>query len=257
MILIPGLSSPGSVWDSTVAHFKETHEAHVLHLAGFAGAEARQPGPVLKPVRDALASYIRERKLTDPVVVGHSLGGFIALDLASSHPDLVGSLVIVDALPFMFGITNPEGSEEQARAGAQQMAQFFASMNDEAYNAQIRSGMATRNMVLSDADHERIIEWSLASDRSTVARAMTDMFSTDLRNELAAITAPTLVLGVWRGFEAFTTRERNEAIFNAQFALLPDVRIEIGDTARHFIMLDDPKWMFARIEAFFDSLPNQ
>src|SRR5271165_2213258 len=40
MILIPGLSCGGDVWDGTVAHFKDRYECHVLTLAGFAGQPA-------------------------------------------------------------------------------------------------------------------------------------------------------------------------------------------------------------------------
>ena len=41
MILIPGLTCGGDVWKSTVEHFKDRYECHVLTLAGFAG-ELRQ-----------------------------------------------------------------------------------------------------------------------------------------------------------------------------------------------------------------------
>src|SRR5205807_9710413 len=87
MILIPGLACPGEVWDSTVAHFKDRYEMHVLSLAGFAGVP-RVPGPFLEKVREGIADYVRKNKLQKPVVVGHSLGGFVALDLAAHHPEL-------------------------------------------------------------------------------------------------------------------------------------------------------------------------
>jgi len=41
MILIPGLSCPGDVWDETVAHYKDRYQMHVLSLAGFRGRTAR------------------------------------------------------------------------------------------------------------------------------------------------------------------------------------------------------------------------
>src|SRR4051812_3944889 len=40
ILFIPGLSSPGSVWDHAVAHLASNHECHVLTLAGFAGTPA-------------------------------------------------------------------------------------------------------------------------------------------------------------------------------------------------------------------------
>jgi hypothetical protein len=35
-----------------------------------------------------------------------------------------------------------------------------------------------------------------------------------------------------------------------QFRKLEGVRIEVVDTSRHFIMWDDPQWMFARFDSF-------
>ncbi|MGH8018022.1 MAG: alpha/beta fold hydrolase [Opitutaceae bacterium] len=195
MILIPGLSCPGAVWDTTIDRFEARFECHVLTLAGFAGAPPRPAGPVLAPACDALVEYIRQHDLQKPVIVGHSLGGFLALDLAAKHPELVGPLVVVDGVPFLFGMMRPGATVEQARASAAGMRQFWEAMDAAAYEQHIRSGAGTRSMVVSDDDHARIVGWSLASDRATVTQVMTEMFTTDLREELAAITTPAFVLG--------------------------------------------------------------
>src|SRR5579872_1816781 len=54
MILIPGLSCPGEVWDGTVDRYKDRFEMHVLSLAGFAGVP-RVEGPFLETVREGVA----------------------------------------------------------------------------------------------------------------------------------------------------------------------------------------------------------
>src|SRR5947207_3398930 len=78
MILIPGLSSSGETWDTTVARYKDRFECHVLTVAGFAGVP-RVQAPMLERVRDGIAAYARRNKMEHPVIVGHSLGGFLAL----------------------------------------------------------------------------------------------------------------------------------------------------------------------------------
>ena len=113
MILIPGLSSPGEVWTGVVAHYQDRFECHVLTLAGFAGSSAIDR-PLLPAVHDALARYIREKHLNRPVIVGHSLGGFTALWLASTNPDLVGPLVIVDSVPWLAGLSAPSITSVEA-----------------------------------------------------------------------------------------------------------------------------------------------
>jgi pimeloyl-ACP methyl ester carboxylesterase len=245
MILIPGLASSGETWDSTVARYQDRYECHVLTLAGFAGVP-RIPAPMLDQVRDQLATYIRDKKLVKPVIVGHSLGGFITLALASKYPDLPGKLVIVDALPSLAAMFQPDITPEQAKAQSGLTRQYMTSQpaNEQATRAQIRA------MVTSDADFERIMTWGRASDYSAIVDAMVEMYGSDLRADIAAIHSPTLVLATWIGYKPYTDREKTEANTRRVYARLKDVDIRITDTSRHFIMYDDPQWFFAQIDEF-------
>jgi pimeloyl-ACP methyl ester carboxylesterase len=249
MILIPGLSSSGETWDSTVAHYRDRFECHVLTVAGFAGVP-RVPAPMLDKVRDGLADYIRTQKLDHPVIVGHSLGGFLALDLAARYPDLPGRIVIVDAYPFLAGIADPTMTAEKARATAEQTRSYIADMTQDSYERYVKSGLGTRMMVRSEANFDRITAWGLASDRTAVADAMAELFGADLRDELARITVPALVLGSWIAYAQYTDHDRTLANLRAQYAKLKGVLIRVTDTARHFIMWDDPDWMFGQLDRF-------
>lgn len=88
MILIPGLSSSPDTWATTVARYRDRYECHLLTLSGFVG----QPPiaePLMPAVRRNLAEYIHEKHLDHPVIVGHSLGGTLAMEIAIDHPELV------------------------------------------------------------------------------------------------------------------------------------------------------------------------
>src|SRR5688572_17346490 len=76
VVLIPGLSSHPRVWDSTIAAVPG-YRYHRVHVAGFAGkpAGANATGPVIEPVGEEIARYIREARLDRPAIVGHSMGG--------------------------------------------------------------------------------------------------------------------------------------------------------------------------------------
>jgi pimeloyl-ACP methyl ester carboxylesterase len=250
MILIPGLGCPGDVWDQTVAHYKDRYEMHVLSLAGFAG-RPRVPGPFLEKVREGLAAYIREKKLSRAIIAGHSLGGFVALDLAAHYPDLPGKLVILDSYPLLAGVADPDTTTEAAKKMSAQARAMLEQQPQEQWEMVIKSGMQTRPMVSTDADLQRVIEWSLKSDRSATTDAMVELYAGDLREDVAKIKAPTLVMGTWIGWKPMgATRESVDSNLRKQYAKLEGVRIEITDTARHFIMWDDPKWMFAQMDSF-------
>jgi len=249
MILIPGLSSSGETWDTTVAHYKDRFECHVLTVAGFAGVP-RVPAPMLDRVRDGLADYIRKNQLAKPVIVGHSLGGFLALDFAIQYPDLAGQLVIVDSYAFYAGISDPKTTLSQAKTMAAQIRQGMGQMSQDTYEAYVRSGLGDRTMVTADSDFQRLVTWGLASDRTAVADALSEMFAADLRPDLAKIKIPVLVLGAWKSYEQYADHKRTEANLRSQYAQLHGVRISINDTSRHFIMWDDPQWMFGEIDSF-------
>jgi len=251
MILIPGLSSSGETWDGAVDHFKDRFECHVLTVAGFAGVP-RVPAPMLERVVDDLAAYVRDKRLARPVIVGHSLGGFLALRFAIKYPDLPGAIVDVDGYADYLRLTGQPSSPEQAKATAELIRQNMGHMTPDAYDAYVKSGAATRMMVSRDKDLERLVKWGLASDRTAVADALAEMFEMDLRPDLAKIKAPTLVLAAWQSYAQFTDHDRHLKTLHEQFDAIPGVQLEINDTARHFIMWDDPQWMFTRMERFLD-----
>ncbi len=246
MILIPGLQSAGAVWDTTVAHYKERYECHVLTLAGFAGQPPLPAGaPFLRTVRDELASYIKAKELQKPVIAGHSLGGFLALWLASAEPALTGPIVIVDSLPFLAATMDPKATPESVKPQAEAMAAMMGSMQGEAWIKYQKNNPALTMMISNEADRPRAAEWGEKSDPRTVAAAMYDLFQTDLRAEIARIQAPTLVLAAIKGYGPGALE-----LYKGQYAKLPAAKLVPFEDARHFIMFDQPAKMFAAMDQF-------
>jgi pimeloyl-ACP methyl ester carboxylesterase len=110
-----------------------------------------------------------------------------------------------------------------------------------------------KQMATSEADVDRIVGWGRASDYSSIVDAMTEMYGTDLREDIANIHSPTLVLATWIGYKEYTDREKTEANARREYAKLKGVDLRITDTARHFIMYDDPQWFFTQIDGFLAS----
>ncbi len=244
VVFIPGLNSGASVFKDTCAAIKAQHQCHLLQLPGFAGSAplAAQDKDFLINMRDRIEHYLQAKKLKNVTLVGHSLGGTLSLMIASHAPNLVNKLVIVDALPFYSAIQNPAATAELMKPQADQMRAMMMNQLIEdylKYGAQNLTGMSNNPERMST-----LIEWFKSSDRATTTAAMYSMMVTDLRKPIAAIKAPTVVLGAWAAYKNFgATKESTKAIFTAQYADLKQAEIHMSEAGYHFLMWDDANWV--------------
>lgn len=253
VILIPGLASSGEVWQDTATHLcapGSGRQCHVLTLAGFAGVAPLAPtaGGLLAQAQRQIAAYIADEKLERPVIIGHSLGGFLGLKMAIDHPQQVGKLVVIDALPALGAVQLPSITPQQLQQMATQLRSAMQAQDDATFAANARRSVAS--MASKPDDIARIAGWGQRSDRATVTGAMAEMMGQDLRHDIARIESPVLVLGSWAAYRNFSTREAVEQTFRDQYRQLPGVQIALADTARHFIMYDERDWMLDRIDTF-------
>ena len=252
MVFIPGLNSSSVSFDRTCESFIGSHQCVLLHLPGFAGREAMPlEGGFLVPVRDRIIGLLQDRQLKDVTLVGHSLGGTLSLMLALEAPELIGRLVLIDAVPFYPAIQNPAMTVATGRVMATRLNAQMAAVSDEQYR---QNAAANMNGMSHNPQHTSMLaEWSVNSDRMTTAQAMADMLTTDLRQDIAAIKQPALVLGAWKAYEAFgSTMDSTRTVFAAQYAQLPNVEIRMSQSGYHFLMLDDGDWVNTQIHDFLE-----
>jgi pimeloyl-ACP methyl ester carboxylesterase len=247
MILIPGLLSSGEVWSSTVDRYQDRYECHVLTLAGFAGQPAID-GPFLDTVRQQVVRYIADHHLARPVIVGHSLGGFLAFWIAASAPDAVGAVVAVDGVPYLGALMNADTTPETARPQAARLRDLYATLSPAQLKAQ--SQMSLASMITSPADVERAAGWAEASTPKTAGDAVYEMMMTDLRDQMPKITAPVLLLAAGDFAKDEATRDRVRASYEAQIAKVPRHTVTVVPNAKHFIMLDAPTALWSAMDAF-------
>ena len=102
IILIPGLATSGKVWKQITDSLEKNYECHILTLAGFAGQKSISPEKGYYPIiQKEIISYIKNELNEKPILIGHSFSGFLSLSIASSQPNLLQKLIIVDALSFL------------------------------------------------------------------------------------------------------------------------------------------------------------
>ena len=249
VVLIPGLSSSGAVWSDTVRQLSGRYRVHVVQVAGFASAPAagNGEGPVLEPLVEAVADYVRSAGLRSPAVIGHSMGGLTGLMLARRHPQALGRLMIVDSVPFYPVLFSPAATVEAVRPQARAMRDSMAGLSAETFAAQ--QAMAMPRLVRSPEGLKAALADSQASSPSVVARAMYDVLTTDLRGELAAVTTPVTVLYPHDPVMGAPQAAIDQTYAGA-YAALAGVKLERIDAALHFIMLDQPAAFADAVERF-------
>ena len=238
VILIPGLASSREVWRPVATRLAATHRVHLVQLAGFAGeAWSHGDGPFVAPEVKELARYIGEAGLDQPAVIGHSMGGLSGLLLAQSHPESVGRLMIVDALPFYSAMFGPAVTADQARPFAAQASAMILSADEAGFRAQ--QGQTAASLARDPAMREQIIDWSMASDRHAFAAAMSDVMTTDARPGLASMTTPVTALYATDP-DGGPPPAMAQGLWEREYAALPGVKMIRVDASRHFIMADQP-----------------
>lgn len=253
MLLIPGLSNSGNVWDETVAQYQDEYEMHVVTLPGFAGQKPMaKTDPYLSQVRDQLLAYLKDQNLNNPVVVGHSLGGYMALMMAVEQRDLFNKIVIVDSVPFMPALTMPGATEENSKAMAAAMRSQMDGQSEELRSASLDQILST---MITDPERIKLAKkWGMDSDPESVNQAMYEMMTTDLRDEIATIKTPTLVMGSWVAYKDYgMSHERLKMSYGAQYKNMDNHKLVITDQGKHFIMWDDPEFYFAKMNAFLST----
>jgi pimeloyl-ACP methyl ester carboxylesterase len=249
VVLIHGLASTAKVWKGTV----ERVPGHRYHLIQIAGMGATPPGgnaqgAVVAPVAEEIARYIREEKLKDPALIGHSMGGTIAMMVAARHPESVARLMVVDMHPFigqMFG--GVSATSDSVRPIADAMRARSAKATPEERSAERERSI--NGMINTVSERAGPLEDSRASNPDEVANAFSELIVTDLRPELSAIKAKTTVLYVTPAGAPFKD-EQMDAIYKAAYAPLEGVELKRVPKSAHFIMIDQPDAFADDVKAF-------
>lgn len=165
LVLIHGLSGSGRWWARNVAELARHFEVYLVDLVGF-GASRRSRPFVLREAASLLARWMEQIGVERAAVVGHSMGGHIAADLAADFPARVERLVLVDPAVLPMAFSHRQHGTSMVREAIQMPLDFLPTLVADA----LRAGVGT------------------------IWRAANELLTTDLRPKLAQIQVPTLVI---------------------------------------------------------------
>jgi pimeloyl-ACP methyl ester carboxylesterase len=248
VILLHSLAAHGHWWDWVAPHLAERFDVVALDFRGHGGSG-----------RDATGAYGFADHALDvlaacdalggaaPVVVGHSMGGYVAAWLAAHHPDRVAGVVITDILTAW-----PPELARFARQQAERESPRFATPAAAAERYRLSPSDSTapadrvRHLGETGVRQDGLGTWTYAFDRRVFLHPPVDPWPF-----LPRIACPALVVHGEHSsvMDADTGRRVAAAIPRGQAATLPGTR--------HHLVVEDPEgfrtlvldWLRAMIAA--------
>ncbi len=129
LVMIHGIGSNGSSWDATIPALAKVVTPIALDLRGHGDSGKPEHGYLYDDYIDDLDGVLAALGIERPLLMGHSLGGIIALWWAARHPDRAGGIVVADS-PLRSGHDFAPAFDGWLRQNAmlvEELAEWFAT----------------------------------------------------------------------------------------------------------------------------------
>jgi pimeloyl-ACP methyl ester carboxylesterase len=239
ILFLHGLSASNDVWEHAVGEFAERHRVVAPDLPGH-GESAKPDAPyTIDFYAGIVRTLARELGVERAIVVGNSLGGKIALELACWYPRFVHALVLVaPATEYARGL-RPFGRAIQALSRPPVMRVALERALEQTFYDRTIVGHVTRRRILQ----ARLAAPDFPEFTRAVARSVGGVLAAD-RQPLERITQP--VLAIWGRDDRIIPLERSRRLLRA----IPHARLRVIERCGHLAPLEQPT-AFNRLLAEF------
>ena len=229
VIFVHSLAGTGAHWSAQLEHLRRSRRAVAFDLRGHGSSEPPKDGYAIAAVAGDIGAVADALGLERFALVGHSMGGGVALAYAGAHPERVASLLLLDSI----------GDGMQIPAAA--MRPFLDALDSPAYLETIE-GYWNTIAGPNSAVRERLMHDLRATPRETVVAGFKAVLRFDPKPALARFRGPTLaVVTPSNDFPASLHRLKGG----------PPHRVIEG--TGHWIQLDQPAELNRILEQFLES----
>lgn len=221
MVLIHGVGSSAGAWEKLVPFLERGFRLWLYEIPGH-GDNAPISNLTIESATMDLTNYLEENDVTRPIMVGHGLGGMIAMNYAYRYASDVRKLVIIDAAPVQLA-----SRETKTRIAEQLMNNY------DKFIADYFLGLSAQHEVT-----KVIVDQAMRTDPVSVTQLLMSSFDFDLTAELGFQDTPILVI-------ASATMIPNPEIAVDQLDAMGYVKASTLNykamtDAGHFVMLEQP-----------------
>ena len=234
LVFVHGWTCNHTNWRNQVPHYAARHRVVALDQRGHGTSDKPDQDYTIDVFVDDLAWFIGELGLDRPVVIGHSMGGSIALNLVHRHPEMARAIVMIDS-PI-----GPLATDMQGMADS-----ILAGMKSPGY-ASIVEGFARIQFFNSDTPAplvDELVPAILSAPQRLMHTAMSSILEESSR-PAGAIPVPALFI---RAATAFASEDQ----FRERY---PGLEVHTLNCA-HFVQMEKPAETNALIDAFLERLP--
>jgi pimeloyl-ACP methyl ester carboxylesterase len=237
-LLIHGSGMSARSWVNQLEHRPAAVRLVAIDLPGH-GESDPPAGDSIEDYAATVADFLIALDCGPAIVIGHSLGGSIAIALAARHPALVQGLVLIAScvkLPLVDSV------------GERVVAFLPGPLRRLVFFSMARKVLFARD---APADAIEVTMRDLRACRPETMMADVHAARTmDLTAQAAVLAVPTLVLT--GGRDRLTT----PALAERLSALIRRSRLRIADRAGHMLPQEAPEWVNREIDTFVASLPE-
>jgi len=259
VVFVHGHSGSWQNWLLQLPELARRHRVIALDLPGF----GRSPMPREPITMSGYARIVDELlgvlDVSAAAVVGNSMGGFVAAELAIRFPQRVERLVLVSSA----GAANAyirlpvAVMDRYAESVLRRIGPLLTPVERRVVRAARRPRLRRANFALVAAHPERMdprlfVEILMASgDKPGAPVAAAEIARYDFRDRLAEIACPTLV--VWGARDRIVPPSSADEFER----LIPDARKVVFEDTGHVAMLEQPERFNRLLEDFLDEEPGQ
>ena len=217
LLLIHGLGSSTEDWEPQIRDFASHFHVIAYDVRGHGRTDKPRTGYSVRQFADDAAALLRHLDVGPAHVLGISMGGMIALQLAVDHPKTVKSLTIVNS-----------GPELVLRTWRQRVG-IYSRFAIVRLMGMRKMGELLASRLLPSPAHaaarDTFVERWARNDPGAYLRALRALIGWSVTSRLGAITVPTLVLTADQDYTPVTFKEEYTAkVPGAKLVIVPDSR---------------------------------